>query len=39
VRGDGYFLGSAMAAYLPIAVIYNFFVGQLVAGFIASAVK
>jgi hypothetical protein len=39
VRADGYFWGSTMAACLPIAVIYNFFVGQLVAGFIASAVK
>ena len=36
VRGDVYFWGSMMAACLiaslPIAIIYNFFVDQFVAG-------
>lgn len=43
VRGDVYFWGSMMAACLiasvPIALIYNFFVDQFVAGFTAGAVK
>jgi multiple sugar transport system permease protein len=43
VRGDVYFWGSMMAACLiasvPIAVIYNFFVDQFVAGFTGGAVK
>jgi multiple sugar transport system permease protein len=43
VRGDVYFWGSMMAACLiasvPIAIIYNFFVDQFVAGFTGGAVK
>jgi multiple sugar transport system permease protein len=43
VRGDVYFWGSMMAACLiasvPIAIIYNFFVDQFVAGFTVGAVK
>jgi multiple sugar transport system permease protein len=43
VRGDVYFWGSMMAACLiasvPIAIIYNLFVDQFVAGFTGGAVK
>lgn len=43
VRGDVYFWGSMMGACLiaslPIAIIYNFFVDQFVAGFTGGAVK
>jgi multiple sugar transport system permease protein len=43
VRGDVYFWGSMMAACLiasvPIAIIYNFFVARLVAGFTMGAIK
>jgi multiple sugar transport system permease protein len=43
VRGDVYFWGSMMAACLiasvPIAIIYNLFVDQFVAGFTVGAVK
>ncbi|MCZ6480569.1 MAG: carbohydrate ABC transporter permease [Candidatus Methylomirabilales bacterium] len=43
VRGDVYFWGSLMAgcfiASVPIAIVYNFFVGRFIAGFTVGAIK